>query len=191
MIGRPIAEILGEPERAVLERFAAGARKDGERGPAASTERSYRSRDGRTIPVLFSASAIEEVPGRAGGYVESHYTWLIRTFWIGLLYSIIGAALSLVFAFLTQVLLANQVATGLALTLFGLGFASLMGQGYNGIKTGTTEAAGACLVSFGQHQDNELVVVVLGSSSSDARYADTRNLFRWAWQQTAAIRQER
>ncbi|WP_284162810.1 ABC transporter permease [Frigidibacter sp. SD6-1] len=45
-----------------------------------------------------------------------------------------GAALSLVFAFLTQVLLANQVATGLALTLFGLGFASLMGQGYNGIK---------------------------------------------------------
>ena len=45
-----------------------------------------------------------------------------------------GAALSLVFAFLTQVLLANQVATGLALTLFGLGLASLMGQGYNGIK---------------------------------------------------------
>ncbi len=45
-----------------------------------------------------------------------------------------GAALSLIFAFLTQVLLANQVATGLALTLFGLGLSSLMGQGYNGIK---------------------------------------------------------
>lgn len=45
-----------------------------------------------------------------------------------------GALLSLVFAFLTQVLLANQVATGLALTLFGLGLSSLMGQGYNGIK---------------------------------------------------------
>ena len=45
-----------------------------------------------------------------------------------------GAALSLVFAFLTQSLLANQVATGLALTLFGLGLSSLMGQGYNGIK---------------------------------------------------------
>ncbi|MFN6951078.1 MAG: ABC transporter permease [Albidovulum sp.] len=43
-------------------------------------------------------------------------------------------ALSLIFAFLTQVLLANQVATGLALTLFGLGLSSLMGQGYNGIK---------------------------------------------------------
>ena len=45
-----------------------------------------------------------------------------------------GAALSLIFAFLTQTLLANQVATGLALTLFGLGLSSLMGQNYNGIK---------------------------------------------------------
>lgn len=45
-----------------------------------------------------------------------------------------GAALSLIFALLTQVFLANQVATGLALTLFGLGVSSLAGQGYNGIK---------------------------------------------------------
>jgi len=45
-----------------------------------------------------------------------------------------GAVLSLVFAFLTQFLLANQVATGLALTLFGLGFSSLIGQSYSGIK---------------------------------------------------------
>jgi simple sugar transport system permease protein len=45
-----------------------------------------------------------------------------------------GAALSLVFALLTQVLLANQVATGLALTLFGLGLSSLLGQSYVGIK---------------------------------------------------------
>lgn len=45
-----------------------------------------------------------------------------------------GAVLSLAFALLTQVFLANQVATGLALTLFGQGLASLMGQGYNGIK---------------------------------------------------------
>ncbi len=51
-----------------------------------------------------------------------------------------GAVLSLMFAFLTQVLLANQVATGLALTLFGLGLSSLMGQGYNGIKPPLTEA---------------------------------------------------
>ncbi|WP_127903085.1 ABC transporter permease [Solirhodobacter olei] len=45
-----------------------------------------------------------------------------------------GAALALLFAFLTQVLLSNQVATGLAATLFGLGLSSLMGQGYSGIK---------------------------------------------------------
>jgi len=51
-----------------------------------------------------------------------------------------GAALSAVFALLTQFLLANQVATGLALTLFGLGLSSLMGQGYNGIKPPLTGA---------------------------------------------------
>ncbi|WP_208349732.1 ABC transporter permease [Pseudaestuariivita rosea] len=43
-----------------------------------------------------------------------------------------GAVLSLIFAFLTQVLLSNQVATGLALTLFGLGLSALIGQGYIG-----------------------------------------------------------
>lgn len=45
-----------------------------------------------------------------------------------------GAVLALVFGVLTQFLLANQVATGLALTLFGLGLSSLLGQSYVGIK---------------------------------------------------------
>lgn len=45
-----------------------------------------------------------------------------------------GALLALLFAVLTQFALANQVASGLALTLFGLGFSSLLGQGYVGIK---------------------------------------------------------
>ncbi len=45
-----------------------------------------------------------------------------------------GAAVSMIFAFLTQYLLSNQVATGLALTLFGLGLAALMGSSYNGIR---------------------------------------------------------
>ncbi|MEL6167395.1 MAG: ABC transporter permease [Pseudomonadota bacterium] len=54
---------------------------------------------------------------------------------LGFLGAALGSALlSLVFAFLTQVLMSNQVATGLALTLFGLGISSLMGQGYVGIK---------------------------------------------------------
>jgi len=45
-----------------------------------------------------------------------------------------GALLSLVFGILTQVLMSNQVATGLALTLFGLGLSSLIGQGYIGVR---------------------------------------------------------
>jgi D-alanyl-D-alanine carboxypeptidase (penicillin-binding protein 5/6) len=54
-------------------------------------------------------------------------------------------------------------------------------EGYSGVKTGTTGPAGACLVSCGERGPDRLIVVVLGSSSSAARYADTRNLFRWAW----------
>ncbi|MHC0052442.1 ABC transporter permease [Actibacterium sp. D379-3] len=45
-----------------------------------------------------------------------------------------GALISLVFGFLTQVLMSNQVATGLALTMFGLGLSALLGQGYVGLK---------------------------------------------------------
>ena len=45
-----------------------------------------------------------------------------------------GAALALVFGVLTQLLLANQVATGLGLTLFGLGLSALIGQGYQGTR---------------------------------------------------------
>ena len=48
--------------------------------------------------------------------------------------AISGAILSLLFAILTQYLLANQVASGLALTLFGLGLAALLGHSYSGIK---------------------------------------------------------
>ncbi|MDE3027899.1 MAG: ABC transporter permease [Paracoccaceae bacterium] len=51
-----------------------------------------------------------------------------------------SAVLSLIFAILTQFLLANQVATGLALTLFGLGFSAMLGQGYVGRKPPSTPA---------------------------------------------------
>jgi simple sugar transport system permease protein len=43
-----------------------------------------------------------------------------------------GAAMAFVFGVLTLSLLANQVATGLALTLFGVGFSSLLGLSYVG-----------------------------------------------------------
>ncbi|MCI0332274.1 MAG: serine hydrolase [Planctomycetes bacterium] len=54
-------------------------------------------------------------------------------------------------------------------------------EGYDGIKTGTTGAAGSCLVSTGERDGHRLIIAVLGSTSSDARYTDTRNLYRWAW----------
>ncbi len=55
--------------------------------------------------------------------------------WLGFIGAAVGGALlSVLFGFLTQYLLSNQVATGLALTLFGLGVSSLLGQGYIGIK---------------------------------------------------------
>jgi D-alanyl-D-alanine carboxypeptidase (penicillin-binding protein 5/6) len=56
-------------------------------------------------------------------------------------------------------------------------------EGYDGVKTGTTNAAGACLIASGRRDADHLIVVILGAQSSDARYADARNLFRWAWNQ--------
>ena len=61
--------------------------------------------------------------------VETGSTWLGFGF-----AALSGAVMALLFGFLTQVLLSNQVATGLALTLFGLGLSALLGQGYVGIK---------------------------------------------------------
>lgn len=55
--------------------------------------------------------------------------------WIGFVVAAFGGAgIAFLFGILTQYFLSNQVATGLALTLFGLGLASLLGQGYLGVK---------------------------------------------------------
>ena len=87
---------------------------------------------------------------------------------LGFLGGAFGAAgMGLIFALLTQVLQANQVATGLALTLFGLGLSSLLGQGYVGIKPPATG-----VVPFGPLAD----IPVLG-----------RILFRHDWMVYASI----
>ncbi|WBU57276.1 ABC transporter permease [Paracoccus sediminicola] len=57
-----------------------------------------------------------------------------------------GAALSLIFGVLTQFLLTNHVATGLALTLFGLGLTALFGKPYEGVK-----APSMAMGPFGLH----------------------------------------
>ncbi len=52
---------------------------------------------------------------------------------LGILAAIVaGILMSLIFAFLTLTLMANQVATGLALTIFGVGFSALVGSGFVG-----------------------------------------------------------
>ena len=52
---------------------------------------------------------------------------------LGLLSGMLASvAMALLFGVLTQLLLANQVASGLALTMFGLGLSALVGQGYTG-----------------------------------------------------------
>ncbi|MDG2340074.1 MAG: ABC transporter permease [Paracoccaceae bacterium] len=71
---------------------------------------------------------------------------------------IAGAVFSLVFVVLTQYALANQVASGLALTLFGLGLSSLMGQDYVGIKPPSTPS-----VDLGFLSDLPVVGIILFS----------------------------
>lgn len=59
-------------------------------------------------------------------------------------------------------------------------------DGYNGVKTGTTSAARACLISASERNGRRIVLVVLGSAASESRYADSRNLYRWAWNEMAS-----
>ena len=56
--------------------------------------------------------------------------------------------------------------------------------GADGVKTGTTDAAGECLVASVTRDDHRLLVIVLGSTD---RYADARTLLDystagWRWQ---------
>ena len=61
--------------------------------------------------------------------------------WLGIAAAIIvGALFALLFGFLTLTLVTNQVATGLALTLLGLGLSGMIGEafiGLPGVKLGT------------------------------------------------------
>jgi simple sugar transport system permease protein len=62
-----------------------------------------------------------------------------------------GMATSLLFAFVTLTLVANQVATGLALTLFGLGLSGLIGEafvGQPGVRLGRISIPGLVDIPF-------------------------------------------
>ena len=72
--------------------------------------------------------------------------------WLGVIAAIIvGALFSLLFGFLTLTLVTNQVATGLALTLLGLGLSGMIGEsfvGQPGIKLGTLYIPGLTDLPF-------------------------------------------
>jgi simple sugar transport system permease protein len=72
------------------------------------------------------------IVGAACGFAGAYLTGSIA---VGALCGILGgAALSAVFALLTLGLAANQVASGLALTILGVGLSGLIGAGYVGQK---------------------------------------------------------
>jgi D-alanyl-D-alanine carboxypeptidase (penicillin-binding protein 5/6) len=60
-------------------------------------------------------------------------------------------------------------------------------EGFGGVKTGTTDAAGCCLVTHAQRDGEERVVVVLAAKSNESRYTDARNLIRWSWGKTSGL----
>ncbi|HRO15505.1 MAG TPA: ABC transporter permease [Paracoccus sp. (in: a-proteobacteria)] len=72
------------------------------------------------------------ITGALAGFAAAHATGSTGAGFAAA--ALAGAALSLIFAVLTQYLLTNQVATGLALTLFGLGLTAMFGKPYEGLK---------------------------------------------------------
>jgi simple sugar transport system permease protein len=70
------------------------------------------------------------VMGSVSGFAAAYMT---GSPWLGVLAAIVvGAVFSLLFAFLTLTLVTNQVATGLALTLLGLGLSGMLGESFVG-----------------------------------------------------------
>ncbi|WP_233863233.1 ABC transporter permease [Paraburkholderia adhaesiva] len=62
--------------------------------------------------------------------------------WLGLVAAIAaGMAMALLFGFLTLTMLANQVATGLSLTIFGVGLSAYVGKPFTSAATAATIAA--------------------------------------------------
>jgi len=70
------------------------------------------------------------IVGAIGGFAVAHGSGSVV---LGIAGGIAaGATLALLFGVITQIFLANQVVTGLALTIFGLGISALIGQSYTG-----------------------------------------------------------
>ena len=71
--------------------------------------------------------------GAVSGYAVNHYT---GSLFFGVLAGVLaGGLISLIHAFLTVTLRANQVVSGIALTIFGTGLSGLFGKNLVGIPT--------------------------------------------------------
>lgn len=69
--------------------------------------------------------------GAVSGFAMAQIT---GSAWLGVVCAMLaGVAISMLFAFLTQSLVTNQVATGLSITLLGLGLSGLIGGGFVGM----------------------------------------------------------
>jgi D-alanyl-D-alanine carboxypeptidase (penicillin-binding protein 5/6) len=53
-------------------------------------------------------------------------------------------------------------------------------EGFHGVKTGTNDAAGACLVASFRDGETDLIVSILGARSDKDRYDDVLKLVAWA-----------
>ena len=78
------------------------------------------------------------IMGAVCGFVAAYTSGsAILGVWGGL---VAGVAMSLLFAFLTQTLMTSQVATGLSLTLLGLGLSGMIGENFTGLPGVKLEA---------------------------------------------------
>lgn len=63
----------------------------------------------------------------------------------------------------------------------------MLAQGYNGIKTGITDAAGPCLatsqkVQLKSNQQAHIIIVLLNCKTVDIRWDETKILSSWVQQ---------
>ncbi len=59
--------------------------------------------------------------------------------------------------------------------------------GVDGLKTGFTTQAGYCLAATARRGNTRLIAVVLGDTSSDARFADTAAMLQWGFSNYATV----
>lgn len=76
--------------------------------------------------------------GAVSGFAAAQYT---GSAWLGMIAAIfVGSLFSGIFAFLTLTLVTNQVATGLALTILGIGASAMLGESFVGMPGVRLEA---------------------------------------------------